>query len=75
LAGICPSQAAEGAQRFAGDILSLDHLGMLARPAFFLAYDPAILPGFLIGLFAGAIVFSWLYNSRNGCILEVTPAL
>ena len=40
-------------------------------PAFFLVYDPAILPGFLIGVFAGAIVFTWLYNSSNGSILIV----
>jgi membrane protease YdiL (CAAX protease family) len=40
-------------------------------PAFFLVYDPAILPGFLVGLFAGAIVFTWLYNSSNGSILIV----
>jgi membrane protease YdiL (CAAX protease family) len=38
-------------------------------PAFFLVYDPAILPGFLPGLLAGAIVFTWLYNSTGGSIL------
>jgi membrane protease YdiL (CAAX protease family) len=41
-------------------------------PAFFLVYDPKILPGFLPGLLAGAIVFTWLYNSTNGSILMVT---
>ena len=40
-------------------------------PAFFLVYDPAILPGFLLGLFAGAIVFTWLYNSTGGSLLMV----
>lgn len=40
-------------------------------PAFFLVYDPVILPGFLIGVFAGAIVFTWLYNSSNASILIV----
>jgi membrane protease YdiL (CAAX protease family) len=40
-------------------------------PAFFLVYDPAILPGFLVGVFAGAIVFTWLYNSSKGSILIV----
>lgn len=38
-------------------------------PAFFLVYDPAIIPGFLPGLLAGAIVFTWLYNSTGGSIL------
>ncbi len=41
-------------------------------PAFFLVYDPVILPGFLPGLLAGAIVFTWLYNSTDGSILMVT---
>ncbi len=41
-------------------------------PAFFLVYDPRILPGFLPGLLAGAIVFTWLYNSTNGSVLLVT---
>jgi len=38
-------------------------------PLFFYSYDVSILPGFLIGLLAGAIVFSWLYNSTEGSIL------
>lgn len=38
-------------------------------PAFLLVYDPRILPGFLPGLVAGAIVFTWLYNSTRGSIL------
>jgi len=36
------------------------------------AYAPllgAIIPGFLPGLLAGAIVFTWLYNSTGGSIL------
>ncbi len=40
-------------------------------PAFFLVYDPKILPGFLPGLLAGAILFTWLYNSSSGSILIV----
>ena len=40
-------------------------------PAFFLVYDPAIVFGFLPGLLAGAIVFTWLYNSSGGSILIV----
>jgi membrane protease YdiL (CAAX protease family) len=38
-------------------------------PLFFYSYDVSILPGFLIGLLAGAIVFTWLYNSTDGSIL------
>ncbi len=40
-------------------------------PAFFYLYDPAILPGWLIGQFAGAILFTWLFNSAAGSILIV----
>jgi membrane protease YdiL (CAAX protease family) len=40
-------------------------------PLFFYSYDVSILPGFLIGLLAGAIVFTWLYNSTEGSILMV----
>ncbi|MEJ2599057.1 MAG: CPBP family intramembrane metalloprotease [Anaerolineales bacterium] len=38
-------------------------------PLFFYSYDVSILPGFLIGLLAGAIVFTWLYNSTDGSVL------
>jgi membrane protease YdiL (CAAX protease family) len=40
-------------------------------PLFFYSYDASILPGFLIGLLAGAIVFTWLYNSTGGSVLLV----
>lgn len=40
-------------------------------PLFFYSYEAAILPGFLIGLLAGAITFTWLYNSTYGSVLMV----
>lgn len=40
-------------------------------PAFFYVYDPKIIIGFLLGLLAGAIVFTWLYNSTGGSIFMV----
>lgn len=40
-------------------------------PAFFYVYDPAILPGFLVGQFAGALLFTWLFNSADGSVLIV----
>jgi membrane protease YdiL (CAAX protease family) len=40
-------------------------------PQFFYLFDPAIAIGWAIGLFAGAIVFTWLLNSTSGSILVV----
>lgn len=38
-------------------------------PMFFYSYPVSILPGFLIGLLAGSITFTWLFNSTNGSVL------
>jgi hypothetical protein len=38
---------------------------------FFYLYEATIAVGFLLGLLAGAIVFTWLYNSTDGSILMV----
>jgi uncharacterized protein len=40
-------------------------------PQFFYLFDPGMAIGWLIGLFAGAIVFTWLFNSASGSILIV----
>jgi membrane protease YdiL (CAAX protease family) len=40
-------------------------------PLFFYSYDSSIIPGMLIGLLAGAITFTWLYNSTGGSVLVV----
>ena len=38
-------------------------------PQFFYLFDPSIAIGWAIGLYAGAIVFTWLLNSTEGSIL------
>jgi membrane protease YdiL (CAAX protease family) len=40
-------------------------------PQFFYLFEPSIAIGWAIGLFAGAIVFTWLLNSTKGSILVV----
>ena len=40
-------------------------------PMFFYTYPVSIIPGFLIGLLAGSITFTWLYNSTRGSVLMV----
>jgi membrane protease YdiL (CAAX protease family) len=38
-------------------------------PLFFYTYPVSVIPGFLIGLLAGSIIFTWLYNSTRGSVL------
>lgn len=40
-------------------------------PQFFYIYDPSMVVGWVIGLFAGAIFLTWLYNSTKESILMV----
>jgi len=37
-------------------------------PQFFYHYPPAMLPGWLVGLTAGSIILTWLYNSASNSI-------
>jgi membrane protease YdiL (CAAX protease family) len=38
-------------------------------PQFFYVFDPAMAPGWAIGLFAGAVVLTWLYNSAGSVLI------
>jgi membrane protease YdiL (CAAX protease family) len=40
-------------------------------PQFFYLYDPSMAVGWVIGLFAGAVLLTWLYNSAKDSILIV----
>jgi membrane protease YdiL (CAAX protease family) len=40
-------------------------------PLFFYVLDIAILPMWLLGLTAGTVVFTWLYNSSGGSVLMI----
>jgi len=41
-------------------------------PQFFYLFDMSIEVGWVIGLFVGAVILTWLYNSANDSILMVT---
>jgi membrane protease YdiL (CAAX protease family) len=41
-------------------------------PLFFYSYPISVIPGFLIGLLAGSITFTWLFNSTKGSVLMTT---
>lgn len=59
-------RSALGATMILAALWALWHL-----PQFFYLFDPFMVMGWLVGLFAGAVVLTWLYNSANESILIV----
>lgn len=45
--------------------------GIWHLPQFFYLFDPSIAAGWSAGLFSGAVVFTWLFNSTKGSVLAV----
>jgi membrane protease YdiL (CAAX protease family) len=43
--------------------------GLWHLPLFFYTYDASLIPGFVFGLLAGSVVFTWLYNGTGGSAL------
>jgi len=43
--------------------------GLWHLPLFFYSYPVSVIPGFLIGLLAGSVVFTWLSNSTKGSVV------
>lgn len=60
-----------GSSALKASLLTAALWGLWHFPAFFYVYDPSIAVGFAIGLTAGSIMFTWLYNSTGGSILMV----
>jgi membrane protease YdiL (CAAX protease family) len=60
-----------GRSAFAATVIVWFFWALWHLPAFFYLYDPSIAPLWLIGQFAGAILFTWLFNSASGSILMV----
>lgn len=54
---------------FAATIILWFFWALWHLPLFFYAYDLSVLPGFLPTLLAGAIVFTWLYNSTGSILI------
>ncbi len=61
----------KGRSALSATIILSVFLALWHVPAFFYLYDRSILIGWLIGMVAGAIVFTWFYNSSQGSILMV----
>lgn len=59
---------------FVASLLLAVPWAMWHLPAFFylpnyMAFGPAVVPGFVMGVAAGSVVYTWLYNSTRGSIL------
>jgi membrane protease YdiL (CAAX protease family) len=57
-------RSALGATLILATLWTLWHL-----PQFFYVFDPSMAIGWLIGLFAGAVVLTWLYNSSTSILM------
>lgn len=58
-----------GRSAFAATVLLTMGWALWHLPQFFYLFEPAIAIGWAIGLFAGALVFTWLFNSSGGSVL------
>jgi membrane protease YdiL (CAAX protease family) len=58
-----------GRSAFSATLLLWVFWALWHLPLFFYSYDRSIIPGMLFGLLAGAITFTWLYNSTGGSVL------
>ena len=74
MAGLCVASAPANALGHNGHSAPIGRLGRMAFAGFF--YVPSytaiglqILPGFFLGVLAGAIVLTWLYNSSGGSVM------
>jgi membrane protease YdiL (CAAX protease family) len=61
----------KGRSALAATIILAAFWALWHLPQFFYLFDPSIAVGWVIGLFAGAVVLTWLYNSANDSILMV----
>ena len=61
----------EGRSALAATMILAVFWALWHLPQFFYLFDPSMAVGWLIGLFAGAVVLTWLYNSSPDNILPV----
>lgn len=61
----------EGCSALAATMILAVFWALWHLPQFFYLFDPSMAVGWLIGLFAGAVVLTWLYNSSSDNILPV----
>jgi membrane protease YdiL (CAAX protease family) len=61
----------QGRSALAATLILATFWALWHLPQFFYQFDPAMAVGWLIGLFAGAVILTWLYNSTDESILMV----